>query len=359
MFKLMIKLVPWLIITGMYILIRFGGTTAKADWASDNFSMIIMWLVGSVLLTLFFSLSNYITIKAVFRKQAYGIIVLLRVFIVFVGLLFLSLSSRIMLFMQGQLDADQIVISWVERLLSIPTLIAFLYLIIATAIVSFIKQMSFMIGEQVLVNLLLGKYHIPKEEQRIFMFLSLKDSNLYAERLGHREYCHLIQDCFHDLTESAIACDVEIYQYVGDEAVLTWKLDKGIKQDNCVNVYYKFHQTLKRKETYYKKNYGELPVFIAGVNNGMVTVAEIGDIKRDIAYMSDVLNTASRIQSQCHEFNEPLLVSSYISTLLKNSNALKFTSLGSVLLKGKEKAVEILTVSPATNKIAKAITGAI
>jgi len=148
------------------------------------------------------------------------------------------------------------------------------------------------------------------------------------------------------LTESAIACDVEIYQYVGDEAVLTWKLDDGIRKDNCINVYYKFHQTLKRKEAYYTKQYGELPVFIAGVNNGLVTVAEIGDIKRDIAYMSDVLNTAARIQGQCNEMDESLLVSSYIKGLLSQSVSLQFKSLGSVFLKGKEKAVEILTVSP-------------
>ena len=135
-----------------------------------------------------------------------------------------------------------------------------------------------MMGEQLLLNLLLGKYHHPKEEQRIFMFLSLKDSNIFAERLGHTNYCKLIQDCFHDLTESALACDVEIYQYIGDEAVLTWTPEKGIKNNNCVNVFYQFHATLKHKYEYYEKNYGKLPEFIAGINSGPVTVAEIGDI---------------------------------------------------------------------------------
>ena len=350
LYKLVMLLSPWLLITGIYLLVRFGGTHETADWASSTSSIIIMWLVGSIILAAFFHFSNYITIKPALRKQAYGVIVFLRVLIVFLGLLLLSLSSRIMLYFQGALSADEILSSWFERLMMTPTLVAFLWLIVATAIVSFIKQMSFMMGEQVLINLLLGKYHHPKEEQRIFMFLALKDSNLFAERLGHTRYCRLIQDCFHDLTESAIDCDVEIYQYVGDEAVLTWKPEKGIEKDNCINLYYKFHKSLKNKAEYYEKNYGAVPLFIAGVNTGPVTVAEIGDIKRDIAYLSDVLNTAARIQGQCKKFNEHLLVSSYIRDLLKHSLSLKFRSLGSVVLKGKEKAVEILTVAPASNK---------
>ncbi len=42
---------------------------------------------------------------------------------------------------------------------------------------------------------------------------------------------------------------------------------------------------------------------------GKVTAVEIGDIKRDIAYHVDTLNTAARIQSVCNEYNKDFLVS--------------------------------------------------
>jgi len=346
MLRLIINVIPWLIVTGMYILIRFGGTQETADWAYNYSAMIIMWLVGGVLLTIFFAFSNYLAMKPLIRKQAYIYIMLLRVIVVFVSLILMSLAARFMLFFQGHLSADEIITSWLERLTTLPTLAAFLYLIVAVSIVSFIVHMSFMTGQPLLINLLLGKYHLPKEEQRIFMFLSLKDFKYNAEVLGHKQYSRLIQDCFHDLTESAIACDVEIYQYVGNEAVLTWLPEKGIKNNNCINVYYQFHQTLQHKKNYYMTLYGTVPQFVAGVNAGLVMVAEIGDIKRDITYLSDVLNTTARIQDQCERFDKSLLISSEIKKILTCPLSLSFKSMGSVLLKGKEKPVKLWSVSP-------------
>ena len=46
--------------------------------------------------------------------------------------------------------------------------------------------------------------------------------------------------------------------------------------------------------------YGETPIFNAGMDAGVVTVTEIGDIKRDLAFHGDVLNTAARIQGLCN-----------------------------------------------------------
>jgi adenylate cyclase len=44
------------------------------------------------------------------------------------------------------------------------------------------------------------------------------------------------------------------------------------------------------------------------VHCGKVVIAEIDDIKKDIVYNGDVLNTASRIQSVCNKYGERLLV---------------------------------------------------
>ena len=54
-------------------------------------------------------------------------------------------------------------------------------------------------GKGVFVNILLGKFRRPKEQERIFMFIDLKDSTTIAEKLGHLRYTYLIQDCFNDL----------------------------------------------------------------------------------------------------------------------------------------------------------------
>lgn len=101
----------------------------------------------------------------------------------------------------------------------------------------FIVHISDKLGQGVLLNYILGRYHIPKEETRIFMFLDLTSSSIYAEKLGHITYSQLIQDCFFDLTSVVNKYDAQIYQYVGDEAVLTWRKDKGIKNNNCIKTF--------------------------------------------------------------------------------------------------------------------------
>ncbi|MHC4457755.1 MAG: adenylate/guanylate cyclase domain-containing protein, partial [Planctomycetota bacterium] len=86
----------------------------------------------------------------------------------------------------------------------------------------FILQVSDKFGQGVLISFLLGKYHRPKEDDRIFMFMDLKSSTTYAEKLGHIKYSQFIQDCFFDITDVITKYDAKIYQYVGDEVVLSW-----------------------------------------------------------------------------------------------------------------------------------------
>ena len=346
--KLIIKVIPWLVIGGLYLLIRFAGTSDTIDWASSTASIITVWVSGAILITIFYQFGDYLSYQSYFRKQPYGMIVILRVVVVFCGMLFLSLLSRIVAYLYGQIGADDIFSSYIQRLTEIPTLIVFLYLIIATSILSFIKQMSFMMGEKVLFNLLIGKYRFPRDEERIFMFLDLKDSTRHAEALGHTQFSRLIQDCFHDLTESAIECEVEIYHYVGDEAILTWELNNGLKKNNCIRVYYHFKEKLNKRKDYYQKTYGLNPVFKAGVNMGPVTVAEIGDIKRDIAYLSDVLNTASEIQGACNHLKESLLVSADIKDKLNPDPGLDFHSHGIMKFQGKQRSVELYGIVPSS-----------
>ena len=66
------------------------------------------------------------------------------------------------------------------------------------------------------------------------MFLDLKSSTTHAEQLGHIKYSQLIQDCFYELTEVVTRREAQIYQYVGDEIVLTWPYEKGIKNKSSV-----------------------------------------------------------------------------------------------------------------------------
>ena len=215
------------------------------------------------------------------------------------------------------------------------------YALFISFLISFIKQVNQKFGPGILLPMLLGKYFRPIQENRIFLFLDLRSSTTYAEKIGHVLYSELIQDCFYDLATQVEAYRAEIYQYVGDEAVITWKLKNGLLENNCIRLTIAFNDQLQSRSEHYLQKYGIVPEFKGGANSGLVMVAEIGEIKKEIAYHGDVLNTASRIQSQCNSYQKNLLISEQLKNLLPPASDLRFELLGSLELKGKSELVSI------------------
>ena len=221
------------------------------------------------------------------------------------------------------------------------------YFILASLIFSFIKIANENFGSGVFLKLLLGTYRIPREEQQIFMFLDLRASTRIAEQLGHFTYSKLIQDCFYDLNRLLLRYDASVYQYVGDEAVLQWPFKQGIRNKNCIKIYFAFEKRLLKREKHYITKYGLLPKFKAGVHGGKLIVTEVGTVKKEIAYHGDVINTTARIQEKCNSYKESLLVSEILLRHLRLKSNFKTVSLGDIPLKGKEESVSIYAVRKA------------
>ena len=73
-------------------------------------------------------------------------------------------------------------------------------------------------------------------------------------------------------------------------------------------------------------------------------IAEVGSIKKEIAYHGDVINTASRIQNLCNSYSASLLVSESLLDKMKLSKDMKSESKGTIGLKGKENPVKIFQI---------------
>jgi adenylate cyclase len=189
--------------------------------------------------------------------------------------------------------------------------------------------------------MLLGRYKDPKVEKRIFMFLDLKSSISNSETLGHYKYSKLIQDCFYDINDVVPKYDAEIYQYVGDEAVLSWPYKKGLANKNCVALFFDFQHTLKLRPDYYESKYGLKPEFKAGLHEGKLMVAEVRVVKKELAFQGDVINTSARIQAECNTHNVGILISERLKIDLNLNERYTASALGSVLLKGKLTEIQI------------------
>lgn len=206
------------------------------------------------------------------------------------------------------------------------------------------RTLQLKIGEEMFYKLLLGRYRPAQEENRAFLFLDLKSSTTIAEQLGHEKYSFFIQDCFKDLHPAVVKHQAMVYQYVGDEAILTWESSKALDNANCIRAFFAFEKQLQSRKAYYMSRYGLIPHFKAGLNLGPVMTAEVGVVKREIAYHSDVLNTAARIQGQCNEKNARLLVAESVVSHLGADHGFIIEEKGDVLLRGKGQNVNIFEI---------------
>ncbi len=237
-------------------------------------------------------------------------------------------------------------LKFLDGLFSVSNLDVFLFwggLVFCTA---FLLQMGDKFGPGVLFQFILGKYHRPRQVFKIFMFLDMKNSTSIAETLGHKKYFQLLGTCFSDITTPVIACQGEIYQYVGDGIVLAWNMEKGLKNQNCIRCFFDIQHRFERNADRYKTRFGLVPGFRAGLHCGEVTAGEIGQIKRDIIYSGDVLNTTARIQDQCKVINEQVLVSGLLVKKILPCNGYKFLPKGDTRLRGKHESVSLFAVTP-------------
>jgi adenylate cyclase len=170
-------------------------------------------------------------------------------------------------------------------------------------------EISENLGQGTLANFFTGRYHTPKEEQRIFMFLDMRSSTTIAENLGHVRYFEMLRDYYSDLSDPIVKYSGKIYQYVGDEIIVSWKLKSGLEKNNCIQCFFAMKEAIRKQSAQYNEKFGLLPQFKAGLHLGKVTTGEIGVIKKDIMFTGDVLNTTARIQALCNSYKVDVLIS--------------------------------------------------
>ena len=228
-----------------------------------------------------------------------------------------------------------------ESTLIIPFFILYGVIILFTL---FLLQVNDKFGPGVMLKFLAGNYHRPKKEERIFMFMDMRSSTAIAEKIGNEKYFNLLKDLFFDITNTILNNEGEIYQYVGDEIVISWSIKKGTRKANCLNCYTQIQEKLADLRPIYEEKYKVMPEFKAGIHFGPVMAGEVGVIKKDIIYSGDVLNTTARIQEQCNQYKVNILISKETFDLISDADEYKLIPLGSIELRGKKRKIDLNTI---------------
>ncbi len=221
----------------------------------------------------------------------------------------------------------------------------FITMLIGSYVYQLLTTLFRQIGFTRLGKILIGYYKKPREENLIFMFLDLQSSTTFAEKLGHKKYSYFIQDCFRILSNPLLMTSGRVYQFIGDEVVVTWKATKINNYKKAIDFFFLFTQELNENKLYFEKKYGLIPIFSASFNAGRVMLAEVGEIKTEMAFHGDVLNTAARIQKQCKHYKKPVLVTeNFAQKLASQQNGYQINLVDRVKLSGKAKEVDLYEV---------------
>jgi adenylate cyclase len=222
------------------------------------------------------------------------------------------------------------------------------FAVLATT-VQFVLQMNRIIGANVLGYFVAGVYHRPKAEERIFLFLDLEGSTQLAERLGSARYFELLRHFVDDLTEPVLETEGEIYQYAGDEVVVTWTTRVGVRAANCVRCFFGIRSAVTRHAARYERDFGVVPRFRGGLHGGTVTAGELGDLGQQIVFVGDILNTAARLEEYAKRGGLDLVASGALLEWLALPPGVEATRCGELALRGKDAPVTAysLTRAPA------------
>lgn len=255
-------------------------------------------------------------------------IIILAVIIIFVGIFYLKGNFGIYL-------------SNTSVLLNPPYIIGLVFGLILSSFFTSLSIISRLLGRKLFFGLIVGNYRKPMEEERIFMFLDINSSTAIAEKTGHLLYLSLLNDFFHDIAGPISKTKGEIYKYVGDEAIITWKIKEGIKNSNCLHCFFQIDRVLKNKSGFYLKKYGIVPDFKAALHAGITVSGEIGFLKKEIGFAGDVINTTARIEKQCNILGQRLLLSEDLVRYLKLTDEAELFEVGNFLLKGKKQQIKL------------------
>lgn len=174
---------------------------------------------------------------------------------------------------------------------------------------TFFIRIQSLVGARVLFAFLVGRYHKPMREERVFMFLDIADSTRLAEQFGDAEVQALIGQFFFDIARPIAEHGGETYRYIGDEVVVSWPMDKAIEKRRCLRCVEKVQDLLAARSDEYRRRFGVVPSFRIGMHGGPVVIGEVGDSRRAIVYFGETVSIAVALQGACKRVGRDFVMS--------------------------------------------------
>ncbi|MEP7456430.1 adenylate/guanylate cyclase domain-containing protein [Phyllobacterium sp. SB3] len=223
-----------------------------------------------------------------------------------------------------------------------------LYTLGVSAILTFILRVRELLGRDIFASLIVGRYRQPVNENRVFLFIDLAGSTSYAEKHGDLRAQQFLSALFTAYSGPVRRHRGTINDYVGDAALITWPLEKGIQDARCV---FDVLDTIAASAPRWLEEFGQVPSLRAALHGGPVITAEIGVDHHKITYFGDTINTTARLEGLCRTLSAPVLISGELALRINFPADIITEQLGTHGVKGKGQPLAVVALKRnATNQ---------
>jgi adenylate cyclase len=216
--------------------------------------------------------------------------------------------------------------------------------IFTALLINFLIEVVLLIGKPVTMSFIKGTYHRPIEENRIFLFVDLASSTSIAEKLGNSKFLDLLSLFFRDLGDAVMQTGGEIYKYVGDEAIISWPV-RGCGR-SPLDCYLKFAANVETHLTEYNEKFMIKPKYWASIHGGTIVAGELGEAKKEIAYLGDVVNTTARLMEVARSNNTSIVLSEQaIEQMNLSTSSSAFSELNEDSVRGRSTKIKLYSLA--------------
>ena len=216
-----------------------------------------------------------------------------------------------------------------------------------TTIFVVILQASSLVGRRTFRDLLFGRYRNPRAERRFFLFVDIVGSTAIAERLGPLAAHRFLAAVFSAVAEPVAACRGEIYQYVGDEIVVTLTEEEGKPEARPLRCFFLMGSSLLEQKKHFQERFSVAPGLRAALHLGEVIAGEIGESRRAIVFHGDVMNTASRLEQATRDLGCRFIASAAALQAFGPQRDFEPKDLGALVLRGRKEPIRAWAIEPA------------
>lgn len=227
---------------------------------------------------------------------------------------------------------------------------------LAAVAVQTISLLNGLLGRGVLKDLMVGRYHRPRVEERLVCFIDLKGSTGLANTLGPVTFLRLLSRFATVAGEETERAGGRVHAYAGDAIIVTWAGSHLRKLDGAPAAIAALRDRLAAEAPAWHAGFGTVPAFRAALHLGPVAAGEMGEEKRAIVLLGDTMNVTARLETAAKAAAVDVIVSGPLHERLSPAWQARLTPLGPLTLRGRDDPMEAYALTDGVHSASSAGT---